>query len=224
MKRSYCEFISNMSGYSAKHDKLLNLAKLSFEEISALAETGDGDELVTCVERVSTLVKRLEDSIEKTKEAMLDGDVLLEEIVNWSKLQTPKLKYFQEMRSKLKQAGNDKQRDEEDRKFRDEMEKERVTNEEAMRAKLHEQQEIDAIAKRKIQREKEWLLRQKQMGKVAKEQISEVSSDIMKNVQLVKLQRYTITVEQKKALLSLHRFSDASKKAVCAAVYEVGIY
>ena len=224
MKRSYCEFISNMSGYSAKHDKLLNLAKLSFEEISALAETGDGDELVTCVERVSTLVKRLEDSIEKTKEAMLDGDVLLEEIVNWSKLQTPKLKYFQEMRSKLKQAGNDKQRDEEDRKFRDEMEKERVTNEEAMRAKLHEQQEIDAIAKRKIQREKEWLLRQKQMGKVAKEQISEVSSDIMKNVQLVKLQRYTITVEQKKALLPLHRFSDASKKAVCAAVYEVGIY
>ena len=213
-----------MSGYPAKHDKLLKLAKLSFEEISALAETGDGDELVTCVERVSTLVKRLEDSIEKTKEAMLDGDVLLEEIVNWSKLRTPKLKYFQEMRSKLKQAGNDKQRDEEDRKFRDEMEKERVTNEEAMRAKLHEQQEIDAIAKRKIQREKECLLRQKQMGKVAKEQISEVSSDIMKNAQLVKLQRYTITVEQKKALLSLHRFSDASKKAVCAAVYEVGIY
>ena len=49
------------------------------------------------------------------------------------------------MRRKLKQASNDKQRDENDRKFRDEMEKQRVMNEEAMRAKLHEQQEIDAI-------------------------------------------------------------------------------
>ena len=79
------------------------------------------------------------------------------------------------MRSKLKQAGNEKQRDEDDRKFRDEMEKQRVTNEEAMRAKLHEQQEIDAIAKRKIQRGEEWLLRKIQLEKEAKEQISEVT-------------------------------------------------
>ena len=79
------------------------------------------------------------------------------------------------MRSKLKQAGDEKQRDEDDRKFRDEMEKQRVTNEEAMRAKLHEQQEIDAIAKRKIQREEEWLLRKIQLEKEAKEQISEVT-------------------------------------------------
>ena len=125
---------------------------MSLEEISALAKTGDGDELVTCVERVSDLVKRLEDSVEKTKEAMLDGDVSLEEIVNESELQTLNLKHFREMRSKLKQASNDKQRDEDDRKFGDEMEKQRVINEEAMRAKLHEQQEIDAITKRKIQR------------------------------------------------------------------------
>ena len=123
MKRSYCEFISNTSSYSASHDKLLKLAELSLEEIFTLAETGDGDEVVTCVERVSALVKRLEDSIEKTKEAMLDGDVSLEEIVNWSNLQTPKLKkHFREMRSKLKQAGNDKQPDDEERKFRDEIE------------------------------------------------------------------------------------------------------
>ena len=31
-------------------------------------------------------------------------------------------------------------------------------------------------------------------------------------------------VEQKGAQLSLHRFSDASKKGVCAAVYVVGTY
>ena len=59
---------------------------------------------------------RVEDSIEKTKEAMLDGDAIriIKEIVNWSNSQTPKLKHFREMRSKLKQVGNDK-RDEDER-------------------------------------------------------------------------------------------------------------
>ena len=88
MKRNFGKFISNMSGYSAKHDKLLKLAELSLEEISALVKTGDGDELVTCVERVSALVKRLGSDAGRRRITEL------EEIVNWSELQTPKLKHF----------------------------------------------------------------------------------------------------------------------------------
>ena len=60
------------------------------------------------------------------------------------------------MRAKLKQAGNDKQRDEDGRKFGDEMEKQRVINKEAMKAT------------RKIQREEEWLLRKIQIEKDVK--------------------------------------------------------
>ena len=51
--------------------------ELRLKEISALAETEDRDEVVTRVERVSTLVKRLENSIEKRREAVLDDDVSL---------------------------------------------------------------------------------------------------------------------------------------------------
>ena len=54
--------------------------ELRLKEISALAETEDRDEVVTRVERVSTLVKRLENSIEKSREAVLDDDVSFEKI------------------------------------------------------------------------------------------------------------------------------------------------
>ena len=81
--------MSNTREHSEKHGKLLKLAEMSLGEISTLAKTGDGDEIETCVEKVSALIKRLENSIEKTKEAMLDGDVPLEEIVTWSKSQAP---------------------------------------------------------------------------------------------------------------------------------------
>ena len=184
--------MSNTREHSEKHEKLLKLAEMSLGEISTLAKTGDGDEIETCVEKVSALIKRLENSIEKTKEAMLDGDVPLEEIVTWSKSQAPALERFREERSQLKQGVIAKRRDEDEAIFRRELEKQRAINEEATRAKIHEQQEIDAIAERTIQREEEWLGRKIQMEKEAKQQMVNANPDISASVQSVKLQKYTI--------------------------------
>ncbi len=149
--------MSKTSKHSEKHEELLKLAEMSLGEISTFAKTGDGHEIETCVKKVSALIKRLENSIEKTKEAMLDGDVSLEEIVTWSKSQAPALERFREERSQLKQAVIAKRRDEDEAIFRRELKKQRAINEEATRAKVYEQQEIDAIAERTIQREEEWL-------------------------------------------------------------------
>ena len=97
-----------MSEHSTKYDRLLKLSEISLGEIVTLAKAEDGDEIETCVEKVSALIKRLENSIEKTKEEMMDGDVVLAEIVKWSGLQTPKLNHFREVQSQLKQAAVDK--------------------------------------------------------------------------------------------------------------------
>ena len=70
-----------MGEHSAKHDKLFKLAELNLEEITTLAKADHGDDIETCVEKVCTLIKRLENSIEKTKETMIDNDVVLEEII-----------------------------------------------------------------------------------------------------------------------------------------------
>ena len=43
------------------------LAELSLEEVSTLAKTGDGDEIETCIEKISTFIKRLEESLKKNK-------------------------------------------------------------------------------------------------------------------------------------------------------------
>ena len=77
-----------MGEHSAKHDKLFKLAELNLEEITTLAKVDHGDDIETCVEKVCTLIKRLENSIEKTKETMIDNDVVLEEIIKWSSTQT----------------------------------------------------------------------------------------------------------------------------------------
>ena len=86
---------------------------------------------------------------------MLAGDVQLEEIVTWSKSQAPALERFREERPQLKQVVIAKRRDEDEAIFWRQLEKQRAINEEATRAKVHEQQEIDAIAERTIQREEE---------------------------------------------------------------------
>ena len=123
-----------MGEHTAKHEKLFKLAKLSLEEITTLAKTNDGDEIETCVEKVSTLIKRLENSVEKTKDTMIDGDIVLEEIVKWSNLQTERLNPFREVRSRLKQAAVDKQRSEDEIALQREIQKQRAINEEVKRA------------------------------------------------------------------------------------------
>ena len=56
-----------MGEHTAKHEKLFNLAELSLEEITTLAKINGANEIETCVEKVSTLIKRLENSVEKTQ-------------------------------------------------------------------------------------------------------------------------------------------------------------
>ena len=65
---------------------------------------------------------------------MLDGDIVLEEIIKWSYLQTERLNPFREVRSRLKQAAVDKRRSEDEISLQREIEKKRAINEEVKRA------------------------------------------------------------------------------------------
>jgi len=141
-----------MAEHTAKHEKLFKLAELSLKEITTLAKTNDGDEIETCVEKVSTLIKRLENSVEKTKETMVDGDVVLEEIIKWSNLQTERLNPFREVRSQLKAAAVDKRRSEDEIAFQREIEKQRAINEEVKRASSISSDVTESLQSVKLQK------------------------------------------------------------------------
>ena len=123
-----------MGEHTAKHEKLFKLVELSLKEITTLAKINDANEIETCVERISTLIKRLGNSVEKTKDTMIDGDVVLEEIIKWSNLQTERFNPYREIRSRLKQAAIDKRPSEDEIALQQEMEKQRAINKKVKRA------------------------------------------------------------------------------------------
>lgn len=172
---------------------MLKLAEASLGEISAIVENGEQDqEIESCYEQVCGLIKKLELSVDKTKDEMLDADVSLEQIMEWANSQKINLRRFRDMRSKLKQLLVEIQIKEDEKALTKEVEKQRAINEETVRARVNEQKEIEAVAIRQIEREEDWLRRKLQIEKEAREQTKESHSPAT-TTQAVKLQKYTIT-------------------------------
>ena len=85
---------------SEKHKRFLQLAKITLSEI--LEGIDDEDDLELHYEKICDLVKKLEVSIDKAKDQVLEEEMPLERISGWSKTQREELKTFRELHSNLK--------------------------------------------------------------------------------------------------------------------------
>eukprot|EP00795_Rhopilema_esculentum_P000484 gene484-10160_t len=137
-----------------KHSKILQLAKITLKEISDNDEIGDEEDLQLHYEQDCELMRKVELSIYRTKDQMLEEEQTLDEITTWAA---------------LKSRISGKQKEKADRELQKEIEKQRILNEEAVGARLEEQREREEASIRQIQREEEWITRKLQLEKKARE-------------------------------------------------------
>ncbi|XP_028413677.1 uncharacterized protein LOC114536534 [Dendronephthya gigantea] len=171
---------------------IMMLAEASVEEISTSVEMGDPEDIEADYEKLCGLLKKLDLSIDKAKDEMVEKEETLSKILEWSNEEKTKMKKFRDLKSKLKESLAKIQMDRDKQSLRKEIEKQRAINEENERARRREKEEMEELEVRRIQREEEWLLRKLEIEKEAKKQLQENTSQATAT-QSVKLQKYTIT-------------------------------
>ena len=85
-----------------RHEKILKFTKMDLKEITDEMDDQDIEDNNSLLERVGELIKRIEASINKTKDVLLEEDRPLGEIAAWSRTQKEQLKAFQDARTALK--------------------------------------------------------------------------------------------------------------------------
>ena len=182
-----------MAATKEKHNTLLEYSKMKLEDISQTIEDGEAEDIQLAYTRVCTIISDLDTSIDATAKQMLDNEILLETIKQWTVEAKQQVKEFREMRAKVKRVlGQNREQDDEIQTQR-EVERQRALNEENKRARLQQEKEIEEARIRQQQQEEAWLVKKLELEKQAK--ATDVSGDASnpKLQQAVKLQRYTIT-------------------------------
>ena len=176
---------------SEKHNRPLQLAKIILREISGNIQE---DDLELRHEQICDLIKKLEISIDRTKDHMLDKEKTLEEISGWSSSQGQQLVEFRNVRADLKKRLAAKERDILQMEMKKEIEKQKAINEEVTQARLREQKELEAVSKCRREMEEKWLERKLKLEQEAREFAETTSRPTQQpSTQAVKLQKYTIT-------------------------------
>ena len=176
---------------SEKHNRLLQLAKITLREISGNIQE---DDLDLRHEQICDLIKKLEISIDRTKDHMLDEEKTLEEISGWSSSQGQQLVEFRNLRADLKKRLAAKERDILQMEMKKEIEKQKAINEEVTQARLREQKDLEAVSRRRIEMEEKWLERKLKLEQEAREFAETTGRPTQQpSTQAVKLQKYTIT-------------------------------
>ena len=176
-----------------RHEKILKFAKMDLKEITDEMDDQDVEDNEILLERVGELIKRIEASINRTKDAMLEEDSPLEEIASWSRAQKEQLTAFRDARKVLNSKILEAEKEEGTRQMQQEIEKHRLINHELAKERIKEQKEIEAATIRKIQLEREWLEQKIQLQKEVKDMSTMQMASPSPATQSVKLQRYTIT-------------------------------
>ena len=176
-----------------RHEKILKFAKMDLKEITDEMDDQDIEDNEILLERVGELIKRIEASINKTKDVLLEEDRPLGEIAAWSRTQKEQLKAFRDARKALKGKKLEAEKEEGTRQVQKEIEKHQRINNELAKERIKEQKEIEAATLRKIQLEKEWLEQKIQLQKEVKDMSTVQMASPSPIAQSVKLQRYTIT-------------------------------
>ena len=184
-----------MASLIEKHDKLMKLANITFDELVGIADDAEKEDIEIGYEQTCGLVKKLENSIEMVKDQLLDEDKTLETITAWSHKEKAGVKPIRDLRNRMKAILAEMQKEETHQEIEREMAKQRALNERSMQTRIDEQREIEAASIRQIEREKEWLKEKLQLEREAEElkQASGMGAVSPAVHHAVKLQKYTIT-------------------------------
>ena len=142
-----------------KFKNLLQLSMLQSVEIKEQINDGDTDELQELNEKICRLLRKLESMVETVQEEMLDDDKPLEEIKTWMSAQKENSNEIKNVKTGVKSKLMEKKEEIELEGLNHEMERQKITNEEAVKRLIKEQRELDESTKQRIKLEEEWLQR-----------------------------------------------------------------
>ena len=140
-----------------KFKNLLQLSMLQSVEIKEQINDGDKDELQELNEKICRLLRKLKSMVETVQEEMLDDDKPLEEIKTWMSAQKEKSNEIKNVKTGVKSKLMEKKEEVELEGLNHEMERQKITNEEAVKRLIKEQRELDESTKQRIKLEEEWL-------------------------------------------------------------------
>ena len=142
-----------------KFKNLLQLSMLQSVEIKEQINDGDKDELQELNEKICRLLRKLKRMVETVQEEMLDDDKPLEEIKTWMSAQKENSNEIKNVKTGVKSKLMEKKEEIELEGLNHEMERQKITNEEAVKRLIKEQRELDESTKQRIKLEEEWLQR-----------------------------------------------------------------
>ena len=140
-----------------KFKNLLQLSMLQSVEIKEQINDGDKDELQELNEKICRLLRKLKSMVETVQEEMLDDDKPLEEIKTWMSAQKENSNEIKNVKTGVKSKLMEKKEEVELEGLNHEMERQKITNEEAVKRLIKEQRELDESTKQRIKLEEEWL-------------------------------------------------------------------
>ena len=142
-----------------KFKNLLQLSMLQSVEIKEQINDGDKNELQELNEKIWRLLRKLKSMVETVQEEMLDDDKPLEEIKTWMRAQKENSNEIKNVKTGVKSKLMEKKEEVELEGLNHEMERQKITNEEAVKRLIKEQRELDESTKQRIKLEEEWLQR-----------------------------------------------------------------
>ena len=142
-----------------KFKNLLQLSMLQSVEIKEQINDGDKNELQELNEKIWRLLRKLKSMVETVQEEMLDDDKPLEEIKTWMSAQKENSNEIKNVKTGVKSKLMEKKEEVELEGLNHEMERQKITNEEAVKRLIKEQRELDESRKQRIKLEEEWLQR-----------------------------------------------------------------
>ena len=142
-----------------KFKNLLQLSMLQSVEIKEQINDGDKNELQELNEKIWRLLRKLKSMVETVQEEMLDDEKPLEEIKTWMRAQKENSNEIKNVKTGVKSKLMEKKEEVELEGLNHEMERQKITNEEAVKRLIKEQRELDESTKQRIKLEEEWLQR-----------------------------------------------------------------
>ena len=171
-----------------RYEKILLLEEIKLEKAQALLTSKDVEDLKIANNKITESIARLQSCKDKTTSDLIDSDVSLEEVKNWSETQRRRINNFRAERERCKELMKELAEREHEQRVNAELEDQRRLIQEQTRLKLEQQYELEKM-------EEDWLqckaaLKSDLSNTENRHQTSETSQKIQPSV---KLQKYTIT-------------------------------
>ena len=173
-----------------KHQKQVMLAKLNLSE--DLAATNNLDDITMAYEKLGEIIKRLEQSKDKTMQYLMENDTDLETLKVWANEQKECMIDFRKARDSYKQQLDEIKVQQQEEVFQNELQAQKRINDEQLKFRLQQEQELQEVMVRKQQAEEEWLKKKLELQKQS-ETTGHSLSPISGTTSTVKLEKYTIT-------------------------------